>query len=131
MVDGILELKSKCHIAEEIGREYQLNVKEIECLIETGKTDGLCSKTLSESIHLSPSRGSRVINRLIDRGLLESTACRNDKRFNELCLTDEGRICLSSLEVKKAECELAILGALNYNERATVEAGINLLLKVI
>lgn len=131
LIDSILELKNRCHLAEEIGKEYQLSPKEIECVLLLGEGDGVCSKNLSESIELSPSRGSRIINRLIDRGLIESALCRGDKRYIELSLTEDGRVCLEAIERKKEECERDILGALNGAERTTVAEGINLLLKVL
>ena len=105
LVDSILEIKNRCHLAEEIGREYQLGQKEISCIIEVGKGDGVCSKNLSRAIDLSPSRGSRVINRLVERGLLESALCRGDKRFIELSLTLEGEMWLDAVERKGLGCD--------------------------
>ncbi len=131
LVDSILELKSRCNLAEQIGREYQLSPKEIECVVEVGAGDGVCSKTLSESIRLSPSRGSRVINRLIDKGIIENAPCRGDKRYIELSLTEDGRVCLDAIERKKIQCEQEIFGSLNVQERNTVAEGLSLLLKVL
>ena len=131
LVDSILELKNRCHIAEDIGRDYKLSEKEIECVLEVGRIDGVCSKSLSSSIDLSPSRGSRVINQLIEKGLLESAPCRGDKRYIELFLTEDGRVCLDAIETKKLECERDILGTLNKRERNTITEGIDLLLKVL
>jgi DNA-binding MarR family transcriptional regulator len=91
----------------------------------------ICSKNLSATIGLSPSRGSRIINRLIDRGLVESSYCRGDKRYNELSLTEDGRVCLDAIERKKAACENEILKDLNNDERNTVAEGIDLLLRVL
>ena len=131
LVDSILEIKNRCRLAEEIGREYQLGQKEIACIIEVGKGDGVCSKNLSGAIDLSPSRGSRVINRLVERGLLESSPCRGDKRFIELSLTLEGEMCLDAVERRKQECEREILSHLDRLERTKVEDGLNLLLRVL
>ena len=131
LIDSILELKNRCNLADEIGREYKLNPKEIECVLEIGAGDGICSKNLSKSIGLSPSRGSRIINNLIDRGLIESMICRGDKRYIELSLTEDGRVCLDAIERKKHACEREILGALNSEEQTTVAEGIDLLLKVL
>jgi DNA-binding MarR family transcriptional regulator len=131
LIDSILELKNRCHLAEEIGKEYSLSPKEIECVVEIGSGEVICSKNLSEQIGLSPSRGSRVINRLIDRGLIESALCRGDKRFNELSLTEDGRVCLDAIEQRKTECENEILKSLNTDERNTIVEGIDLLLKVL
>jgi DNA-binding MarR family transcriptional regulator len=131
LIDSILELKERCHLAEEIGREYELSSKEIECVVKIGAGDGVCSKILSESVGLSPSRGSRIINRLIGRGFVESAACRGDRRYIELSLTEDGRVCLDSIQRKKIECEREILGSLNTSERNTVAEGIDLLLKVL
>lgn len=131
LIDSILELKNRCRIEEEIGSEYQLSAKEIDCVVEVGREDGVCSKNLSTSIELSPSRGSRVINRLIDRGLLESYPCRGDRRYVELSLTEGGRVCLDAIESRKRECERDIFGTLSEDERSTVAEGLKLLLKVL
>ena len=72
-----------------------------------------------------------MINRLVDRGLLESSPCRGDKRFIELSLSLEGEMCLDAVERKKSECEREILSHLSPSEKATVEDGLSLLLKVL
>jgi len=131
VVDSILELKDRCHLAEEIGREYGLGEKEISCIVEVGKGGGVCSKDLSVAINLSASRGSRIINRLVDRGLLESSPCRGDKRYIELSLTLEGEMCLDAIERKKQECEREILSHLDETEQIKVEDSLSLLLRIL
>ena len=131
LIDSILELKNRCTIAEEIGMENQLSLREISCIIEVGRGDRICSKELSTAINLSPSRGSRIITKLVDRGLLESALCLNDKRYIELTLSTAGRLCLESIEQKKVACEKEILEKLAKSEKETVEEGLTLLLRAL
>ena len=131
LVDSILEIKRRCHFSEEIGSEYGLGPSEIACMIKAGQTDGVSSQELSSAIGLSASRGSRIIGRLVDKRFLMSSPSRGDRRYVELEVTEDGRVCLESIERKKAECERMLLDRLDEHERVAVEEGLGLLLDVI
>ena len=130
-VDDILQLRTRCRISEEIGREYELSEKEIVCISALGDSGSVHSKTLSDSIGLSPSRGSRIIGRLMDRGFLECVPDPADRRYVNVRLTDQGNECLSTIERRKNECEKRLLAGLTERERNKVREGIGLLLEVI
>ena len=91
VVDDILVLNSKCRIPEEIGIEYQLGAKEIECITVIGRRATMHSNSVASCISLSPSRSSRIINRLTDRGFIESIHDSVDRRYVNLVLTEKGK----------------------------------------
>lgn len=130
-VDDILQLRSRCHISEEIGREFDLSEKEIVCITTVGEAGSVHSKALSDDIGLSPSRGSRVVSGLMNRGFLASFPDPDDRRYVNVELTERGKGCLSEIELRKKECEERMLANLTETERAKIREGIGLLLDVI
>ncbi|MFI5758531.1 MarR family winged helix-turn-helix transcriptional regulator [Streptomyces sp. NPDC051569] len=80
---------------EWLRSEHQLNLTELHVLSVVPTTPqpvgrGSASR-LAEEVELSPSGLTRLVDRLVDRGLL-SRACDSwDKRVTQLVLTDKGR----------------------------------------
>lgn len=131
VIDDILVLNSKCRISEEIGNEYQLGAKEIECITAIGRKATMHSNSVASCIALSPSRSSRILKRLTDRGFIESIHDSVDRRYVNLRLTEEGQSCYRALEKRKQECERRLFAGLDTSEQRTVREGLHLLLNII
>ena len=131
MIDKILKLKQMCQLEGEIGDACGLSPREIRCISEVARRGPLSSKELSRFIDLSPSRGSRVIGRLVDEGLIGTHQSDQDRRAVELSLTEEGRRCFEQMEAEKARCEARLLANLTEEEQEVVSQGLSLLLKAL
>lgn len=120
-----------CQLEGEIGRACGLSPREIRCVTMVAQRGPLSSKELSSLIDLSPSRGSRVIGRLVDQGLIKAHQNDQDRRAVELSLTEAGSRCYAQMEEEKARCEARLLECLTAEERELVEQGLRLLLKAL
>ena len=88
-----------CHAAicaaleRELGERHALGVSEFEVLDRLAESpDGKCrAQDLAESVHLSQSALSRLVDRLCKNALVERCACDNDRRGIYAVLTPEGR----------------------------------------
>ena len=129
MIELILELKQKCRFDSEIGNSLNLREKEISFLSAISHEAGITSKELSEAAGLSPSRASRVISALHEKGFIDMQHDRADRRLIKLSLTEKGRQCVSGIEKEKAQCEFDLLNGLSDDDRETVKKGLNILLK--
>jgi len=77
---------------------------------------------------LSPSRMSRIIDKLVSRGLLNRETDQLDRRYSRVSLTPEGiRIRISASEFKK-QCESKIKSRLTGSEFAIIQKAFHLLL---
>jgi len=86
---------------------------------------------LCRTVGLSPSRGSRVIEDLVKRGLLARQADTDDRRIALVSLTTEGQRLKERIEALFQQCERAITRQLSPEELATVHAGLALLARVM
>ncbi|HEY0934324.1 MAG TPA: MarR family transcriptional regulator [Trebonia sp.] len=88
-----------CHAAicaeleHELGMRHALGVSDFEVLDRlTEYPEGKCrAQDLADSVHLSPSALSRLVDRLLKNALVERCACDNDRRGIYVVLTAEGR----------------------------------------
>lgn len=131
MIDNILELKSRCNIGDEIGRAYHLTAREVACIFKIASHQPITSKELSASLGLSPSRGSRVVSKLLERGFVQAGHDLADRRSYRLSLTSEGEKCFTEIMKQKEACEKRLSDQLNGAELETVKRGLELLLQVI
>jgi DNA-binding MarR family transcriptional regulator len=77
----------------ELRRRHDIGVSEFEALerlatVQQGKCRGV---ELTEAVHLSQSAASRLVARMERDGLVERTACPDDRRAIFIALTDAGR----------------------------------------
>src|ERR1700756_4403926 len=87
-----------CHAAicaaleHELGERHALGVSEFEVLDRLAESpDGQCrAQELAESVHLSQSALSRLVDRLVKNSLVERCACDMDRRGIFVVLTAEG-----------------------------------------
>jgi DNA-binding MarR family transcriptional regulator len=88
-----------CHAAicaaleHELGERHALGVSDFEVLDRLAEyPDSKCrAQDLAESVHLSQSALSRLVDRLVKNTLVERCACDNDRRGIYVVLTAEGQ----------------------------------------
>jgi DNA-binding MarR family transcriptional regulator len=87
-----------CHAAicvaleRELGERHALGVSDFEVLDRLAESpDGKCrAQDLADSVHLSQSALSRLVDRLLKNNLVERCACDDDRRGIYVVLTAEG-----------------------------------------
>ncbi len=131
MIEEILELKKRCSFGDEIGRAYHLSLGEVACITSVARFGTLTSKELASRLGISPSRASRVVGGLMQRGFIQGEAAPADRRFLALSLTDTGLACYDQILQEKKRCEARLLSQLTDEQRAAVQDGLNILLQVI
>jgi DNA-binding MarR family transcriptional regulator len=88
-----------CHAAicatleHELGLRHGLGVSDFEVLDRLAESpeSKLRAQDLAESVHLSQSALSRLVDRLLKNALVERCACDNDRRGIFVVLTAEGQ----------------------------------------
>jgi DNA-binding MarR family transcriptional regulator len=128
LVDAILKLKRKCRFEEEIASRLSLTPMEMSCLLALRPGDRLECRELSGQMGLSASRGSRIIQRLITRGLLEREARPEDRRCLLISLSLEGERFRRGIEQARRECERKLLERLDAGQLEKVNEGLDILL---
>lgn len=89
------------HATRQLVREFHLLDGRIECcglplaechlITELDQMGEATAKELCERLVLEKSTMSRLVGRLVDKGLICAACCEDDKRSRILCLTAEGK----------------------------------------
>ena len=95
--------------------------------LETGEK--IAGAELAARVRLSPSRCSRVIDRMVDRGLVSREQCPNDRRAIRVSLTTQGAKLKRNLGDQMAACERKILAKLTADQIRDVVRCLNILLE--
>jgi DNA-binding MarR family transcriptional regulator len=90
---------SACHAAacaaleRELGERHGLGVSDFEVLARLAEAEEhkFRAQDLAESVHLSQSALSRLVDRLVRHGLVERCVCDMDRRGIFVLLTEAGR----------------------------------------
>ena len=128
IIDQLFLLKQKCLQAEiEIGTEMDLSYREIIAIGALRKNETIDSNTLSEMMGISKSRGSRVIDKLINKGYLSRKVSDSDRRAVEISLTEKGVSSKKSIERIKKKCEKKIVSSLNNQQKKTIKESLEIL----
>ena len=80
---------------------------------------------------LSPSRGSRVIDGLIDKGLLARNVDSEDRRYNAISLTAKGETMRNSVEEAKKSCEQKITSRMDGKEIDLLKKGLQAIIEIL
>jgi len=110
IVELIFELKFTCMTKEEsIREELNLSPSEYHGLLSINPGEVVSCMKMSSSMGLSKSRGSRVIDKLIDGGYLKEAKNDGDQRIFNVKLTAKGISAIKKINSVMSECETAIL----------------------
>ena len=109
IIDLIVELKKKCAVKEEdIQQEFDLSQAEYRGVVTIDADEKIACSEFSQRMNLSPSRGSRIIEKMIDKGFINYGNVPSDRRTHLISLTPKGRRVKRKVDQKKDECEQAI-----------------------
>jgi DNA-binding MarR family transcriptional regulator len=117
ILDLIFDLKFSCLSKEEsICKELKLSPAEFRGIISINESDVIPCNMLSRAMGLSVSRGSRVINKLIDSGCLSESSAEGDKRITNVMLTSKGKKTRKIIINMLKDCESVIFKNLSKSE---------------
>lgn len=98
-------------------RPHGLKVADWRILSCLEHIPSLAVSDLAELTVVERSVASRLVDRLIERGLLSKTASEADKRFAEVSLTAGGRAKLGETEAAVADLRDQLFGGLTAEDR--------------
>jgi putative acetyltransferase len=118
--------------ARQLVRELHLLDGRVECcnlplsqchlIIELNMLGEATASDLSERLVLEKSTMSRLVNTLVEKGLVCAACCQDDRRARILCLTDAGKAQAQRLEQHaRSQVESALEFVSPRDERLVVE----------
>ena len=117
LIDLIDQLKSRCIENElTIMEQARLTPAEYNGILALEPKEFVCGSTLSQKMNLSPSRASRVIEKLVKSGYLVRENDARDRRKCTICLAEKGIKVKKKIDKIKKECEKRVLEKLSATE---------------
>jgi len=124
----ILAVKRKCQRNEEqIQQELGLSQAEFNALIVLRDEGHISGCEFAERMALSPSRGSRVLNRLVTDGYAEAATGTQDRRAVAISLTTRGRQIRQQIIERMEACESRVCGRLDEENVGQIKRALELL----
>jgi DNA-binding MarR family transcriptional regulator len=100
-------------LAEKLG----LTEAELRCLLSVGTDKGLNNTNVGKRMHLTPSRVTRIIEGLEDKGYLTKRYNRNDRRSLNLSLSRKGVMVIQKLDKQNIDMHSKILDEIKKSQR--------------
>jgi DNA-binding MarR family transcriptional regulator len=132
ITDLTFDLLRCCEAKEKIfAKDHGLKVAEFRCLriIDPGKSYSV--QDLATSMHLSPSRLTRIIDGLFAEKLVDRIQSIEDRRFAKISLTAKGQTLVSKLKEEYADLHAEMLKEKSSGERDKIYEGISLMQDVV
>jgi MarR family transcriptional regulator, organic hydroperoxide resistance regulator len=109
----VFEMKKKCAAIDlQLTEQLHLSQSELLFFSSLDQCTGISSPELAKNMGLSPSRISRVIEKLVVDGYLDRNIDKTDRRAITLCLTDSGKKIRAEIDKNRAQCEARLLQVL-------------------
>ncbi|MDQ6661391.1 MAG: MarR family transcriptional regulator [Chloroflexota bacterium] len=77
-------------------------------------------KRVAELLRRSVSTTSRLLDQLVERGLVSRREDERDRRIKRVAITENGRVLMTVFEQQRADAQLAVMGYLSAEERIEV-----------
>ncbi len=106
---GWMRDKTKCVFEAEDITAQQFNILRI---LRGSFPDPLSTLQIRERMLEKMSDTSRIVDRLIAKGLVKKITCKNDRRLVDVIITDKGKKLLERLDIRQDEID-AVLGNLS------------------
>jgi len=132
LIELILAIKRKCQGTEErIQAELGLSPAEFNGLTVLDETQEVSGCEFAGRMTLSPSRGSRVLNRLVSDGYVRTRVSPEDRRTILVALTPAGRQVKQQIIGHMDACEQRIYAGLDPQSAEQVESALEILDRVL
>lgn len=116
LFDLLMSLSQKYAKKEQkIRKQLQLSPAQYLALRSLGSKEKTSCKEFSQRLTLSVSRGSRIIDKLYERGYVQRVDCQEDRRCKTIWLTKQGVTVRQKIHQHLREYENLLLS--NYSRK--------------
>ncbi|MDC1105668.1 MarR family transcriptional regulator [Prolixibacteraceae bacterium] len=132
ILEMIFELKKRCSMMDvEIMNRMGLSHSELQFFSTLKECSNISSSELGKKMNLSPSRVSRIVDRLVTNDFLDRSISVADRRAITLKLTDKGEGVAQQIDDVRTNCNNKINKALSPSEIDAFSNALNKIVKVV
>ncbi|MCX6345221.1 MAG: MarR family transcriptional regulator [Armatimonadetes bacterium] len=120
-------------IMRSIGNEIrnrtpsELSMQQFRGILAIHINKGASLSDIAEHLGSTVSSASKMVDGLVDRGLIERTTDPDDHRKLVLALTDEGKSTMDTIDLLALNCLSGKLSPLSANECAIINLAMNVI----
>jgi len=133
LANEIIRLQQKSHslgqYASEAWLELDLTISQLKCLFFIDAQGSTNFRNLAKALGVTPPDITRLVDRLVEQGLVSRREHPDDRRMQLLQVTDKGHSLLSKLREYRTTVLQRILTNLSDGDLLTVARGLRALLK--
>jgi DNA-binding MarR family transcriptional regulator len=107
--------------------DFDFSMPQVATLFLLDEEGGLTIKQVAEFLGRSMSVTSRLLDQLVERGLVSRREDEQDRRMKRVAITESGRTFIETLEQRRAETQVAVIESLLPEEQAEVARAMALL----
>ena len=125
-------LRKTCRENEDKLREsLDLDRAEYRGLLGLGKDRKISCEEFSKNMELSPSRGSRIIEKLHRQGYIKREELKDNRRCKFIWLTEKGIHLQGDIHAQVEECERRITSNLTESKLRELKRDIKILMQLM
>jgi DNA-binding MarR family transcriptional regulator len=107
--------------------DFDFSLPQLGTLLLLDEAGELTIKQVTEILGRSVSATSRLLDQLVERGLVSRREDERDRRAKRVAITQSGRALITTLERQRADAQIAVMEHLSAEERADVTRAMVLL----
>jgi DNA-binding MarR family transcriptional regulator len=109
--------------------DLEFSLPQMATLLLLDEEGEFTIKQVAEILGRSVSATSRLLDQLVEQGLVSRREDERDRRVKRVAITESGRTFIATLERSRADTQLAVMEYLSAEERADVVRAMALLVE--
>ncbi|MBK8806919.1 MAG: winged helix-turn-helix transcriptional regulator [Bacteroidales bacterium] len=130
IIQLLQELRSACFESDlALIEKLTISQSEMHFFIASIELEHLHTATMAEKMKISPSRISRIIEKMVQNKLIKRSADKTDRRAINIEFTSKGMQYLNEIENHLNSCETKIKENLNSDKIETLKDNLSFLIE--
>ncbi len=107
--------------------DSDFSLTEVRILMEIGKSPSSQSNAIADRLAIDRSFVSRILKRLMSKGLISKTPCGKDARAKDIAITSEGRAVLAEMDARSNTQIASLINGLSSTALCEIEQAMSLI----
>src|SRR6266568_7404039 len=110
--------------------DFDFSLPQMATLLLLDEEGELTIKQIAELVGRSISATSRLLDQLVERGMVSRREDERDRRAKRIAITEKGRMLIATLEQRRADVQIAVMEYYSTEEQAEINRAMALLAEV-
>ncbi len=107
--------------------DFDYSLPQLATLLLLDEEGELTVKQVAEILGRSISATSRLLDQLVERGMVSRREDEHDRRLKRIAITEQGRMLIATLEQRRADAQLAVMEYYSAEEQGVINRAMALL----